>query len=82
MTGKNTASNWNGKNYKAGSQMKNIKELRSQTGLSQAEFCKKYEEIPISTLRNWEQGRRKCPEYVIRLLEVRINEETRRQDNE
>lgn len=62
--------------------MKNIKDLRSQTGLTQIEFCKKYYNIPIGTLRDWEQERRSCPEYVIKLLEYRVNGEIRRNDDE
>lgn len=44
-----------------------IKEIRSETGLSQGQFAKKYG-IPIGTLHHWEAGDRKPPEYVLRLL--------------
>lgn len=51
-----------------------VREVRKLTGLNQEEFCKKYH-IPISTLRNWEQGFRECPMYVVELLEFRIKNE-------
>lgn len=40
-----------------------IKELRIKTGLSQAEFSKKFG-INKGTLANWEQGLRTPPEHV------------------
>lgn len=44
-----------------------IKELRKITGLSQAEFAKKFH-IPVGTLAHWEQGIRKPPEYVVYMM--------------
>jgi len=44
-----------------------IKELRKITGLSQAEFAKKFH-IPVGTLSHWEQGIRKPPDYVIYMM--------------
>jgi DNA-binding XRE family transcriptional regulator len=46
-----------------------ILEIRAQQGLTQAEFCAKYD-IEIGTLQNWEQGRRKPNAAVIRLIEM------------
>ena len=43
----------------------NIKELRFQTGLSQSKFAAMFD-IPVSTLRNWEQERRTPPTYVVK----------------
>ena len=37
-----------------------IKELRSQTGLSQSKFATIFD-IPVSTLKDWEQERRTHP---------------------
>lgn len=45
-----------------------IKKLRELTGLSQQAFSDKYE-IPKRTIEDWEGGRRKPPEYVVKLLE-------------
>ncbi len=44
-----------------------IKELRRITGLSQAEFAKKFH-IPVGTLAHWEQEIRKPPEYVVYMI--------------
>ncbi len=48
-----------------------IREIREASGLSQTTFAKKYN-IPISTLRKWEQLVSKPPQYVINLLEASI----------
>lgn len=40
-----------------------IKSLRHATELSQREFSDRFG-IPLGTLRNWEQGISKPPEYV------------------
>lgn len=51
-----------------------IRALRKGTGLSQSDFAEQYN-IPVATIRDWEQGRRKCPEYMIELLEYKIKNE-------
>lgn len=51
-----------------------IKELRTLSGLSQPQFSQKYN-IPLPTLRHWEQGQRECPKYVIELLEFKVKED-------
>ena len=48
--------------------MKTIKEIREHSDLSQAKFSEKYG-IPKRSLENWESGSRKCPDYVVSLLE-------------
>lgn len=45
-----------------------IQELRSETNLSQSKFAE-YFGIPLRTVQDWEQGRRKPPEYIPKLLE-------------
>lgn len=45
-----------------------IKEIRTSMGLSQQQFAD-YFEIPVKTIRDWEQGRRKPPDYIPKLLE-------------
>lgn len=58
-----------------------ISELRQITRLSQRQFAE-YFGIPIGTLRNWEQGISKPPEYVFQMIvtsirrDVMINVET------
>ena len=47
----------------------NIKELRSQMGLSQSKFAAMFD-IPVSTLKNWEQERRTPPAYVVSMIKT------------
>ena len=51
--------------------MQTIKEIRQTTGLSQAKFCEVLN-IPKRTLQDWEQGQRKCPEYVAEMIAYRV----------
>lgn len=44
-----------------------IKDFRIMCGLSQKELSEAYE-IPIRTVQDWEAGRRKPPEYLVKLL--------------
>ena len=46
-----------------------IRQLREKSTLSQSEFADKVR-VPLGTLRNWEQGRRVPPDYVVALLEI------------
>lgn len=45
----------------------NVKEIRESTGMSQKAFAELYG-IPLSTLRNWEQGSNSPAPYVVHLL--------------
>ena len=45
-----------------------IKEIRRQTGLSQAQFAEELG-IPSKTIKNWEQKTRKAPGYMEALIE-------------
>lgn len=49
----------------------NIREMRTRLGDTQSEFATRYN-IPFRTIQNWENGVRKPPEYIINLLETRI----------
>ena len=49
-----------------------IKAIRAKTGLSQAKFSEAYE-IPKRSIENWEAGKRVPPEYVVNLLEFKVN---------
>ena len=51
--------------------MQTIKEIRQSTGLSQSKFCEALN-IPVRTVQDWEQGARKCPEYVEELIAYRV----------
>ena len=46
-----------------------IKQLRVCTGLSQNKFASMFE-IPVATLKDWEQGRRTPPSYVINMIKT------------
>ena len=48
-----------------------IKELRYLTGMTQREFALRYQ-IPVSTLRKWEQGEASPAKYFISLLTAAI----------
>lgn len=45
----------------------NVKEIRESTGMSQKAFASMYG-IPLSTLRNWEQGINSPAPYILNLL--------------
>ena len=49
-----------------------IKAVRKEFGLTQKQFSEALN-IPIGTLRKWEQGKRDCPQYVVELIEYRVN---------
>ena len=44
-----------------------VRELRDSTGLTQAAFAKMFD-IPVSTLRKWEQYEATPPKYVVKLI--------------
>lgn len=48
-----------------------IRELRTQLGITQTEFAARYG-IPFRTVQNWESEIRKPPEYILKLLEDRV----------
>jgi len=52
-------------------QIKCLKEIRNKTGLNRTEFAKQ-QGIPLRTVEDWEAGRRKMPDYLLRLLSYKI----------
>lgn len=48
--------------------------LRHSLGLSQQEFANHFG-IPVATIKDWEQGRRSPPEYVLNMIEKIIEYE-------
>ena len=54
--------------------MPEIKELRVQTGMSQSQFAT-YFNIPLSSLKKWEQGQRQCLIYLVLLMEYKLKKE-------
>ena len=53
-----------------------MKQLRNITGFNRAEFARQ-QGIPLRTIEEWEAGRRKMPEYVLRLLAYKIQLESK-----
>lgn len=51
-----------------------IKELRKMTGLTQEKFGE-YFGIPRRTIQNWELGMRECPDYLLDLMEYKLQKE-------
>lgn len=54
--------------------MSEIREIREKAGMSRAEFSRVYG-IPVRTLEDWEAEKRKCPDYVTKLLRRVANED-------
>ena len=48
-------------------QMNTLKGIRESIGMNRREFSD-YMGIPLRTLEEWEAGRRKMPDYVLRLI--------------
>ena len=55
-----------------------IKYLRLSTGMKREDFAN-YFHIPLGTVRDWEQGKRKMPEYVYELIEYKASKELLRE---
>lgn len=51
-----------------------VKYLRVLTGMKREDFAN-YLHIPLGTVRDWEQGKRKMPEYVYELIEYKVSRE-------
>lgn len=51
-----------------------VRELRKETGLSQAKFGEAYG-IPAETIKTWEHGRTNPAEYILRALAVCVRED-------
>ena len=51
-----------------------IKYLRLLTGMKREDIAN-YLHIPLGTVRDWEQGKRKMPEYVYELIEYKVERE-------
>lgn len=48
-----------------------FKELRLEYGMNLTQISEFFE-IPYRTLQHWEHGTRKCPEYLLKLIEYRL----------
>ncbi len=52
-------------------QQKELHMLRNEIGLNRKEFAMEYG-IPLRTLEDWEHGKRKMPNYLLRLLAYKV----------
>lgn len=55
-------------------QIDRMKAIRKDIGLNRREFSE-YMGIPLRTLEEWEAGRRKMPDYVLRLIAYQVKME-------
>ena len=51
-----------------------IKTLREAAGMTQKDFAE-YFHIPYRTVQDWNAGQRKCPEYLLDLMEYKLQKE-------
>ena len=51
-----------------------VRNLRDEMGMNRREFCDYYA-IPYRTMVDWEAGKRKMPEYLLRLMEYKARME-------
>lgn len=54
-----------------------FKELRQQTGMNLKQFSE-YFDIPYRTIQNWEAGIRQCPEYLLKLMQYKLENEKKK----
>lgn len=53
-----------------------LNNLRKKTRMTRADFAR-YFGIPLRTVEDWEAGRRKVPDYLVRLIEYKLRMEGR-----
>lgn len=54
-----------------------FKEIREQSGMNLTQFGE-YFGIPYRTLQHWEHGTRNCPEYLLKLMQYKLNNEQKK----
>lgn len=67
ITGYGLYDNPEGKPWPEVYKVQTIKQAREVSGLNQPDFCRKYA-LPLGTFRNWEQGRRSCPDHLLEYI--------------
>ena len=53
-----------------------IIEIREKAKMSRKQFVE-YFNIPYRTVQDWELGNRKCPDYLIELIEYKLKKENK-----
>ena len=56
----------------------NFKDLREHSGMTRTQFAK-YFGIPYRTVQSWELGDRQCPEYLLNLMQYKLENEKKGQ---
>lgn len=51
-----------------------FKELLEKSGMNMKQFSD-YFEIPYRTVQDWKSGARKCPDYLLSLIQYKIEKE-------
>ncbi len=51
-----------------------FKELRQASGMNLKQFGE-YFDIPYRTVQDWEYGKRKCHEYLLKLMQYKLDKE-------
>lgn len=54
--------------------MNKIKDLRERCRMTRTQFAE-YFGIPYRTIQEWELGNRKCNDYILNLMEYKLNHE-------
>lgn len=54
--------------------MVTFKELREWSGMTRVQFAEHFE-IPYRTVQNWELGLRECPDYLLKLIQFKLDNE-------
>lgn len=54
--------------------MNDFKKLRELSGMNKTKFAE-YFGIPYRSVQNWEMGISRCPEYLLKLMEYKLNKE-------
>lgn len=67
------------KNERIQHQIEAMKKNRELVGMNRREFSD-YMDIPLRTLEEWEAGRRKMPDYVLRLITYYVRMEQLRKE--
>ena len=57
--------------------MQELKEIRKKQGWTQKQFSE-YFEIPLITYIQWENGKRKAPEYLLKLMKYKWKNDTKK----
>ncbi len=51
-----------------------FKELREKSGMKLKQFAD-YFSIPYGTVQHWEYNKRSCPEYLLKLMQYKLQRE-------